>query len=142
MTPRFVSLREANSLVPHLSREFALVAASRQRIAEFTERLGGAEMAVAVLNGERSAPPGLEEAAASLFAVAREIRETADRIGSMGCVVKDLDLGLVDFYGHIDGKAVFLCWQFGEAAVAHYHGLDEGFAQRVKLEAHGRAPMN
>ena len=142
MKPRFFSLKEANSLVPHLSREFAKVAACRPQISALTERMGGADVALAVLNGERPAPPGLEAEAASLAAVTEEVKEAAVRIGSMGCVVKDLDLGLVDFYGRVDGKAVFLCWQFGEAAVGHYHGLDEGFANRVELKARVPAPLN
>ena len=42
--------------------------------------------------------------------------------------------GLVDFYGHVDGKAVWLCWKYGEDAVTHYHGLNEGFAGRKPIE--------
>jgi hypothetical protein len=140
--PRFFSLQEANALVPHLSREFAKVSACRPEISALTERLGGAEVALAVLNDEREAPPGLEEEAARLVAVSNQVKEAALRIHAMGCVVKDLDLGLVDFYGRVDGKAVFLCWQFGEASVTHYHGLDEGFAGRVELKARVRAPPN
>ena len=142
MKPRFFSLKEANSLVPHLSREFARVGACRPEIAALTQRLGGAEVALAFLQGERDAPPGLEDEAARLAAVTEEVKEAAVRIGSMGCVVKDLDLGLVDFYGRVDGRAVFLCWQFGEASVTHYHGLDEGFANRQELKARAAAPMN
>lgn len=142
MKPRFFSLKEANSLVPHLSREFTRVAACRPAIAELTARLGGADVALACLNGERPAPPGLEDEVARLASVTEEVQQVAVRIGAMGCVVKDLDLGLVDFYGRVDGKAVFLCWQFGEASVGHYHGLDEGFANRVELKARAAAPMN
>lgn len=142
MKPRFFSLKEANTLVPHLSREFARVAACRPVIADLTRLLGGADVALACLNGERPAPAGLEVEAARLAAVTDEVKEAAVRIGSMGCVVKDLDLGLVDFYGRVDGKAVFLCWQFGEASVTHYHGLDEGFASRQELKARAVAPMN
>ncbi len=142
MTPRFFSLQEANSLVPHLSREFARISATRPRIAALTERMGGAEVALAVLNGERIAPEGLEVAAAELAAVTAEVKETALRIHGMGCVVKDLDLGLVDFYGRVEGKPVFLCWQFGEASVGHYHGLDEGFAGRKEIAKRVQAPPN
>jgi hypothetical protein len=140
--PRFFSLKEANALVPHLSREFARVMACRPEIAALTARLGGADVALACLNGEKPAPPGLEAEAARLAAVTEEIKQAAVRIGSMGCVVKDLDLGLVDFYGRVDGKAVFLCWQYGEATVGHYHGLDEGYANRVELKARPVAPLN
>jgi hypothetical protein len=48
--------------------------------------------------------------------------------------VKDLEQGLVDFYAVMDGEPVFLCWQFGEPAVTHWHGIDEGFAGRQPIE--------
>jgi hypothetical protein len=33
-----------------------------------------------------------------------------------------------------DGEPVFLCWQFGEPAVTHWHGVDEGYAGRKPIE--------
>ena len=35
----------------------------------------------------------------------------------MGCLVKDLDLGLIDFPASIDSEEVYLCWKAGEPAV-------------------------
>ena len=52
----------------------------------------------------------------------------------MGAVLKDPRTGLVDFYGQVDGKRVWLCWKYGEDAVTHYHGLDEGFSGRKAIE--------
>lgn len=52
----------------------------------------------------------------------------------MGAVLKDPRRGLVDFYGQVDGKAVWLCWRYGEDAVSHYHALDEGFSGRKPIE--------
>ena len=31
-------------------------------------------------------------------------------------------------------EPVFLCWQLGEPAVAHWHALDGGFASREPIE--------
>jgi hypothetical protein len=53
----------------------------------------------------------------------------------MGAVLKDPRMGLVDFYGQVDGKLVWLCWKYGEDAVTHYHGLDEGFSGRKPIAA-------
>ena len=50
-----------------------------------------------------------------------ELKETASRMAEMagqveclGCFLKDIDLGLVDFPCEIDDDVVFLCWQSGE----------------------------
>lgn len=56
------------------------------------------------------------------------------RIESHGCIVKDLDLGLLDFPAEKDGAAGFLCWKYGESRVSFWHGTNEGFAERRSLE--------
>jgi len=56
-------------------------------------------------------------------------------IEDMGAVLKDPHSGLVDFYGRVDGTLVWLCWKYGEEAVTHYHGLDEGFSGRKPIES-------
>ena len=62
-----------------------------------------------------------------------EIVRIMNRIEAHGCVLKDLDLGLVDFPSMRDGRAVYLCWKAGETEISHWHGMDEGFAQRKPL---------
>jgi hypothetical protein len=61
------------------------------------------------------------------------IRHTVERIQAHGCLVKDIDLGLLDFPAVRDGRPVYLCWKAGEPAVAHWHGTDESFALRKEL---------
>lgn len=63
-----------------------------------------------------------------------EIHRLIARIESLGCVVKDIDLGLIDFPSSYDGRPAYLCWKAGEPVVAYWHGPDEGFA--------GRKPLN
>jgi hypothetical protein len=62
-----------------------------------------------------------------------EIVRLIHRIESYGCIVKDIDLGTVDFPSTRSGEPMFLCWKAGEPAIAHWHGLDEGFAERKPL---------
>jgi hypothetical protein len=52
---------------------------------------------------------------------------------AMGAVLKDARMGLLDFYGSVDGKMVWLCWKYGETEVSHYHALDEGYSGRKEL---------
>ena len=57
----------------------------------------------------------------------------AERLQRLGVLVKDLDRGLVDFPALREGEEVLLCWQVGEDEIAHWHGVDEGFAGRKPL---------
>ena len=56
----------------------------------------------------------------------REIQKLED----LGCIMKDLDVGLVDFPAVRLGVRVWLCWKSGERKVKFWHGLQEGFANR------------
>jgi hypothetical protein len=62
-----------------------------------------------------------------------EIHRLIARIESHGCMVKDIDLGLVDFPGRYAGEPVYLCWKLGEPRVAYWHPVDEGFSGRRPL---------
>jgi hypothetical protein len=70
-----------------------------------------------------------------------EIEETVAEIEQLGCQFKGIDLGLVDFPAEIDGRAVLLCWQYGEKAIGFWHATDEGFAGRRALSAATAPPL-
>jgi len=61
------------------------------------------------------------------------IARCVNRIHGVGAIVKDVDTGLVDFPALWGGEEVLLCWRLGEPEVAHWHGLEEGFAGRKAL---------
>lgn len=63
-----------------------------------------------------------------------EIVRLIHRIESFGCIVKDIDLGTVDFPSTREGEQIYLCWKAGEAHVEHWHGTEEGFAARRPLK--------
>ena len=62
-----------------------------------------------------------------------QIRMAADRIAATGVGVKDINNGVIDFYGELNGKAVFFCWRYGEETVGHWHPLNEGFDSRKEI---------
>ncbi len=59
--------------------------------------------------------------------------KTLDDIHSLGCIVKDIDAGLIDFYHKLGERDVFLCWKLGESRVEHCHDIDDGFGGRKKI---------
>jgi hypothetical protein len=63
-----------------------------------------------------------------------EIVRLIHRIEALGCIVKDIDLGLVDFPSTRRGEPVYLCWKAGEARITHWHGTDEDFSQRKLVD--------
>ena len=61
-------------------------------------------------------------------------------VQKLGAFVKDPQIGLVDFYGRIDGRLVWLCWRYGEETLRYFHELDSGYSGRKPLrpETRGR----
>lgn len=132
--PRYFTVEEANDLVSDLEIEFGRVARVRADMVACVEALGGAEVAMAILQRGEPGPAGHEDGARRLRALADQLAAAVERINGLGCLVKDLEAGLVDFYSLQDGEPVFLCWQFGEPAVSHWHPLDQGFGARRPIE--------
>ncbi len=67
--------------------------------------------------------------------LAGEIEACLDELEQIGCVFKGFDAGLVDFPAVVDGRDVYLCWQFDEPRVEFWHEIDGGFAGRQPLDA-------
>ena len=63
-----------------------------------------------------------------------QIEELLGQIRSFGCVIKNLEGGLIDFLAKIDDRDVYLCWRYGEDRITHYHELHTGFQGRIALE--------
>ncbi len=132
--PRRFTLAEAESLLPNVDRllrravEFkAAYAGAERRVESFQKRIMVMGGMVVDRTQVRESRERRDDAAASLRAVLEEVQE-------LGCVVKDLDIGLVDFPTTFQGREVYLCWKLGEPAIAYWHGVDEGFAGRKAID--------
>ena len=62
------------------------------------------------------------------------LRAAIDRIHATGCIVKDLDVGLLDFPSRLNNEDVYLCWKLGEDRIRFYHRQDEGFSGRKPID--------
>jgi hypothetical protein len=65
---------------------------------------------------------------------AAKLKQMLESFQEIGCVVKDLDIGLIDFPALYRGKEVYLCWRLGEPDIGYWHPVDEGFAGRRPID--------
>ncbi len=77
--------------------------------------------------------PQIIEGHPELRPVTTRMAEIAGQIESLGCFLKDIDQGLVDFPSELGDEVVFLCWQFGEPRVMAWHPIDTGFGDRQPI---------
>jgi hypothetical protein len=130
------TIEAVNALLPELNLVMASQMQRRAVIEEGLRQLatlvGDAPDAEGVEVRE-SDPPPVRELKKDLAARMEEYRRAWDDLEALGAVLKDPRTGLVDFYGQVDGRLVWLCWKYGETSLGHYHSLDEGFAGRKPL---------
>jgi hypothetical protein len=50
-----------------------------------------------------------------------------------GAILKDLNVGLVDFPSLREEREVYLCWRYDEATILFWHEIEAGFSGRQPL---------
>lgn len=64
-----------------------------------------------------------------------EAEATFNQLSACGAMLKDLESGLMDFYGERAGDVILLCWRLGEEPrIQYWHTLDGGFADRHPVD--------
>jgi hypothetical protein len=61
------------------------------------------------------------------------LEKEIQKLEELGCVLKDMNIGLIDFPAVRLGTRVWLCWKLDEANVSFWHELHEGFAGRKSV---------
>jgi hypothetical protein len=133
MSKRF-TLVEAESLLPQLSkliREAVALKAVCQKAEESIEALSQKVMYYGGIMVDRDRARAVHE---RRDATLEKLKAAVEHIQEQGCLVKDLDKGLVDFPTLFRGQEVYLCWKMDEPSIAFWHGVEEGFAGRKPID--------
>jgi hypothetical protein len=137
MGPRIFTPREANAALPKVREAFERMDEVRDRLRrlkskrDVLEMIWGEDVQTETNPDHREYRHYQEE-----MTVAQKDFEAASRsFSDLETVVKSMEQGLVDFYGVIESRLVFLCWKRGESAVEFYHHLEEGFSGRIPIPA-------
>ncbi len=129
--PRLFTLEEAERTLPlvrRIVRDLMLEhPAWRRAVARYE-----------LLTGSAKAEGGEDD---ELRSTRTEVEQRAEKIGgflaeleAVGAHFKGFESGLVDFYSMRDDRLIFLCWQFGEPRISHWHEIDEGFTGRRPVD--------
>jgi hypothetical protein len=124
---RTYTLTEARAVLPEVKRLMARIQQARARILELRPSAWSALQKAAANGGSREA--------GALALEARALEESVKAILALGLLIKDLDHGILDFWGTRAGTAVFLCWRIGEDDITFWHAPEAGFAGRRPIDA-------
>jgi len=131
---RFFTLQQAERLIPQvesglraaisLKSEYAAAETEVQQTSRHIMMSGGVQVDVNQVMKQKERRD----------AISSRLKEAVENINEIGCVIKDLDVGLIDFPTMFRGQEVYLCWKLGEPAIQFWHGVEEGFRGRKKID--------
>ncbi|MDE3088076.1 MAG: DUF2203 domain-containing protein [Chloroflexota bacterium] len=119
------TLEEANALVSQLDQLLEELTGLRDRIIAMGPSLQ------AML--EHAGGNGGSQAGGEYVILLQRFNAGLSFFKDIGCELKDLDQGLVDFPSYREDKLVYLCWKRGEPRIEFWHDLESGFGGRQPL---------
>lgn len=129
---RYFTPEEANALLPQLRPLLAAIQTHKAEIDRLEEEVRRVQRLVRGNGGGLSEVAG-QQRHARLREEADALQNALEAVQALGCQVKDLDTGLVDFPSRRSGEIILLCWRVDEPTVAHWHDLESGFRGRQPL---------
>src|SRR5689334_10419500 len=134
MARRYFTVDEVNQLLPTVRGLFDRVLQLRAQLKSSYNALDSAgyppsreDLANLAGGGSETdsaaemVPEEVERQRRLFRAMVETLRDQLEEIQATGCVIKDAEEGLIDWYGKHQGRDVFLCWKYGETAVSHWH---------------------
>jgi hypothetical protein len=132
--PRHFTLTEAERMLPEVERALRDALFHKAEYQAADESLNATMQGIRMAGGSRVNPGPILATRARRDTSARALREVFETIEQIGVLVKDLDIGLIDFLTLYQGREVCLCWKLGEERIRFWHGMEEGFAGRKPID--------
>jgi hypothetical protein len=134
MAERTFTLAEAQLLLPVLESLLRNAIAAKKIIEEFEAEQQALAHRVFLNGGTFLDVVPLARRKAERVKAEQKAKDALAEIHAIGVMVKDLDIGLLDFPCEVDGATILLCWKLGEKSITHWHGTEEGFAGRKPVD--------
>lgn len=133
---RTFTLNEANNLLPHVTKMMDKVMFLNSRIKSLTADI---ESLVSIWGKDVLEKDHIDNEfyfgrVSEREESFKELVKKINDVQSLGCVVKDSENGLVDFYHDNNGELVFLCWKYGEDKINFWHDVNDGFKNRRHIK--------
>jgi len=133
MSRRF-TLHTAERLLPEIESGLREAIASKAAFEEAQDELQAVAQRVMMLGGVLVDRNKIHQHKLRRDQQGENLKTVVHNIQELGCIIKDLDVGLVDFPTLFRGEEVYLCWKLGEPGIEFWHGTHEGFAGRKPID--------
>ena len=131
---RYFTLQQAERLLPEVESALREAILLKEEHQQAEEQLRASTERVMMLGGVDLDRRAFLDQRARRDASALHLKEVIERIQEFGCLVKDLDTGLIDFPTLFHGQEVYLCWKLGETGITYWHKVEDGFRGRQPID--------
>lgn len=138
--PRLFTLTEAESARKEIEPFLVEAMDCRKKLAGLETDLSAVSARIMMMGGVIVPYEKLATLRVEHQQLAHTLKTALNRILETGCLIKDLEVGLLDFPALINNEEVYLCWRLGEDRIRFYHRQDEGFAGRKPLDPRDLGP--
>ena len=132
MNEHLYSIETANHLLPWLEQQFKNLrmvngdlANHKKTLADLLRNRGN--------NGHSSSEEVILSTREVVDRLTANMQEVLKGIDDLGILVRNIEMGLVDFPAERNGRLIYLCWISGESTVAFWHETNVGFTDRQSL---------
>ena len=128
------TLDEAQTLLPVLRTLLTRAIDGKQTIEESEKEFQDLNHRILLSGGLFVDIPKMARRRAERDKALQGTKDALAEIEAIGVQVKDLEMGLLDFPCIVDNQIVLLCWKLGEEKIEYWHGLEEGFRGRKRID--------
>ncbi|MBM3214755.1 DUF2203 family protein [Candidatus Poribacteria bacterium] len=123
---RFFTLDDANRMIPMLEAWLADMRSTWASMSALEEPVKAVVHHAHLDAGSRDA--------GRFLCLSSRLRSLQRQIEHEGILLRDIEIGLVDFPSMRLDREIHLCWKSGEPEVRHWHDVDAGYANRRPID--------
>ena len=137
MRNRAFELEEVNQLLPKIQPLVEALGEKKKKMSSLHDQLLTLEL---IQNQEKENDFYLSEEGKEYLAFSKELEalvvsfeEDLKAFHELGCLLRDIEKGIVDFYHVFQERVVFLTWEKDDTTVQYWHDVDESYQEKQPL---------
>ena len=135
VVPRYFNLLEAEGLLPEVERLLRGLIQHKRDYEQNEAELAQINQRIAMAGGMAAPRDRIVQLRSRKDTAARALKATLEKIQEIGCQLKDVETGLIDFPTLYREREVYLCWKLGESGIGYWHHIEDGFRGRRPIDS-------
>ena len=133
--PRYFTLLDAEGLLPEVERLLREMIQLKHDFDSAEAQLSRINQRVTLTGGMNVSRDQVQQIRIRKDTSAQRLQAVVGDFQKIGCQLKDVETGLVDFPTLYREREVYLCWKLGESGSGVWHHVEDGFRGRRAIDS-------